>query len=596
MLGAVPEIVGEQPAHLRARAQVRTRSAADPGPTWADPTGEHDLSSGAGDAPGAGGASQSWRAPWAVGLAVAAPLGVAYLIARPPSGDLAAATYRAQLFGHAGMTLWDNGWYGGHYLPGYSLLSPALGSLLGEWLLLALSVVAAAGLFGLLVERAFAPPAARVAAGVFALGICDELLSGRVAYDLGVALGLLALVALQRGHRWAAIVAALATSAASPVAGAFLALAGIAYLLAGRVPPGAAQGRRQITGIVLVASALAPVAALAVAFPEGGWEPFAPSAFWPALAGVIAIALVLARLHEELAQRTQTALWWGAWLYAVALVGSYALHTPVGSNAARLGQLLAAPLVAGALWERRRLALALVAPLLLYWQLETSLGDYTAAANDPSDNASYYTPLLAELHTLARGAPLRVEIPQTETHWEAVYVPGSGDVTLARGWERQLDTRYAALFYGKRLTATAYREWLAENAVAYVALPDTSLDFAAEAEGSLVADGLPYLHEVWRARDWRLFAVRDATPLAQPPAQMSALGVDSFTLRAPVAGRFVVRVRFTPYWALSSGAGCVSEAPGGWTTVQAARAGTITVGIDFAVARIFEHGPRCRAE
>jgi hypothetical protein len=524
------------------------------------------------------------RKPWAVALAVSIPLATAYLIASPPSGDLAAATYRAELFGRVGFTLWDDGWYGGHYLPGYSLLSPALGTLLGERLLLALSVVAAAGLFGLLVERAFATAAARVAAASFALGICVELLSGRVAYDLGLAIGLLALVALARGRPRTALVLALLSSAASPVAGAFLALAGLAAALAGR--------RRW--GVALAAAALAPVVILSVAFPEGGWEPFAPSVFWPGLAGVVAIALVVPRLGGELRPGTAAALRWGAWLYAAALVGSYLLRTPVGSNAARLGELVATPLVAGALWERRRLALALLAPVLLYWQLETPISDVSELVGDPSVGASYYAPLLAQLRELSGGAPLRVEVPQTGAHWESVYVPGQGSIELARGWERQLDTRYGALFYGARLTAAAYRAWLAENAISYVALADVRLDYSATAEGRLVAHGLPYLREVWRAAHWRLFAVRDATPLAQRPAVATAIGADSFTLRVPAGGRFEVRVRFTPYWALLSGAGCVSEAPGGWTLVAGRAAGTIRVGIDFSLARVFAHGARCR--
>jgi hypothetical protein len=542
------------------------------------------------------------RKPWALALAVSIPLAAAYLIAAPPSGDLATATYRAELFGRVGFTLWDDGWYGGHYLPGYSLLSPALGALFGERLLLVLGVVAAAGLFGLLVERAFSAAGARVAAASFALGICVELLSGRVAYDLGLAIGLLALVALQRGHRRTAVGLALLTSAASPVAGAFLALAGLAAALAGRRGAdearsggrGAWLARLNLWGVALAAAALAPIAVFAAAFPEGGWEPFAPSVFWPGLAGIVAIALVVPRLDGELRPRTAAALRWGAWLYAAALVGSYVLRTPVGSNAARLGDLVATPLAAGALWERRRLALALLAPVLLYWQLETPIGDVSELVGDPSVSAAYYAPLVAELRGLAGGAPLRVEVPQTGAHWESVYVPEQGPIELARGWERQLDTRYGALFYGSRLTPAAYRAWLAENAVSYVALPDVRLDFSGAAEGRLIARGLPYLHEVWRAAHWRLFAVRDATPLAQRPATATAIGPDSFTLRTRARGSFEVRVRFTPYWALLSGAGCVSEARHGWTLVQGDGAGTIRVGIDFSLARVFAHGPRCR--
>jgi hypothetical protein len=54
-----------------------------------------------------------------------------------------------------------------------------------------------------------------------------------------------------------------------------------------------------------------------------------------------------------------------------------------------------------------------------------------------------------------------------------------------------------------------------------------------------------------------------------------------------------VRVRYTPYWALQRGHGCVHSAPGGWTMVQVRTAGTIRVGVDFSLARIFDHGPRC---
>jgi hypothetical protein len=233
--------------------------------------------------------------------------------------------------------------------------------------------------------------------------------------------------------------------------------------------------------------------------------------------------------------------------------------------------------------------------VLLYWQLETPLNDLSALAGDPSVNASYYAPLVAELRRLTRSSPVRVEVPQTGAHWESVYVPERDPILLARGWERQLDTRYAALFYRSRLTPAAYRAWLAENAVSYVALPDVRLDYSATAEGTLIAHGLPYLREVWRTAHWRLFAVRGAMPLAQPPALLTRIAPDSFTLEVPARGRYEVRVRFTPYWALLGGAGCVGEAPQGWTFVRARGGGTIRVGIDFSPTRIFDHGARCRA-
>jgi hypothetical protein len=434
--------------------------------------------------------------PWAFALAVAIPLAALYLIVSPPAGDLAAATYRSDLFARVGFTTWDTGWYAahGHWLPGYSLLSPALGALLGVRMLLVLSGVAASVLFALIARRAFDPVAARIAAVVFALGFCVELLSGRVPYDLGFAIGLATVLALMRGALPLALGLAALTSVASPVAGAFLALGGLAYA--------AGDARR---GLTLVAAALAPILALNLAFPEGGYEPFAPSDFWLTLGGVLAIALLLPQ--GPLSARGRRIVRVGAALYALALIGSFAIQTPVGGNAARLGPPLAAPLLAGVLWERRRVALLALAPVVLYWQLVTPIHDVGALAGDPSVSASYYAPVRSELGRLRRGAPTIVEVPLTEAHWEAVYLAGRDGISLARGWERQLDTRYAALFYRPTLTASAYRAWLAENRVRYVALPDAPLDKAGSLEGALIARGVPYLRELWRSEHWRVYRV-----------------------------------------------------------------------------------------
>jgi hypothetical protein len=482
------------------------------------------------------GAAHPLTRPWALALAIAIPLVAVYLIWMPPAADLAAATYRSDLFARVGFTLRDHGWYAahGHYLLGYSLLSPGIGALLGVRMELACSALAASALFGLVAERVFGLAAGRVAGALFALGFCVGLLSGRVPYDLGFAIGLGAVLALLRGRFVLALLLALLTSAASPVAGAFLALAGLAYALAAawdghdheshlgqsqaqdhgqdqdqdrhrKLPFSARTQARQ--GLALTAAAMLPIVVLALAFPEGGYEPFAPSAFWPALAGVLLIALLLPQGTLTPSARGTVRL--AAALYAVALIGAFAIDTPVGGNATRLAALLAAPLLAGVLWRSHRVALCVIAPVLLYWMLATPVKDSFAIAGNPSVEASYYVPLRAELARLRHGAPTIVEVPLTAAHWEAADLAGHDGVSLARGWERQLDTRYAALFYRPGLTASAYDAWLGENHVAYVALPDTKLDHAGRAEGALVARGLPYLREVWHSRHWRLYEVID---------------------------------------------------------------------------------------
>ena len=83
---------------------------------------------------------------------ITAVVAIAYVIAAPPSPDLAAASYRSALFSSAGFTLWDNSWYGGHHLPAYSVLAPALGALTGPQPLAAIAMVLATALFARLVD------------------------------------------------------------------------------------------------------------------------------------------------------------------------------------------------------------------------------------------------------------------------------------------------------------------------------------------------------------------------------------------------------------------------------------------------------------
>ena len=516
---------------------------------------------------------------------ITAAFAVAYLIAAPPSPDLAAASYRSNLFSRVGFTLWDNSWYGGHHLLAYSVLAPGLGALIGPQPVAAISMVIATALFALLIDGRFPAPATRIAGVFFALGASVALLSSRVPFDLGLAVGFAALALAQRGRLWAALPASALTSLASPVAGAFLALAFLAWAL---------TGPRRAWPAVLTIVALAPIGLLTLAFPEGGAQPFVASAFYPDLAGVIVVGALI--------PSGQRLLRIGTLLYAFALAGSYLLPTAVGGNADRLGALVGGPLAACVLGgatrgSTRRRLLIVLAPLLFYWQANAPVADFAAAASDPSVHPSYYAPLLGELHALGVGygaRPARIEVVATADHWEGRFV--APHVMIARGWERQLDIYRNDLFYnGSRpLTAARYRAWLSQNAISYIALPDAPLDYSAHAEARLIRSARPsYLREIWHARHWRLFAVLDATPLASPPGVLDGATSDSLTLYAPRPGSYTVRVRFTPYWALAGGSGCVARAPGDWTAVQARRAGSLHLVIRFSLARVLSQGPRC---
>lgn len=567
-----------------------------------------------------------------------------YVIVAPLSTDLAAAGYRSDEFSRAGFTLWDNGWYGGHHVLAYSVLAPALSALLSPQLLAALAATAATALFAALIEGCFAPRATRIASCWFALGAAAGLLSNRVPFELGVAVGLGALlaarVAMQPNGRRApagqtgradatrrtrvsasgavACLLALLCSLASPLAGVFLALAALAWVLAGALPmrERSTSGRPAATWLALgiAVAALVPIALLALAFPEGGSEPFVASAFYPVLAVVLLIAVAI--------PREQRLLRMGVLLYALSLIGAYVVPSAVGGNADRLGAMFAGPLLACALAaatstgsgealgsvdgegatrtggrHARTWALVALAPLLLYWQLRAPISDYVSAASDPAAPSSYYAPLLAELRRLHVGygaQPARVEVVPTRNHMEARWV--ADRVAIARGWERQLDIARDGVFYahGKQLDAARYDAWLAQNAISYVALGDAPLDYSARAEARVIGAAPGYLREVWHSAHWRLFSVRGAAPLAQAPSELTELDSDSFTLRTPAAGTYLVRVRFTPYWSIASGRGCVQRARGGWTALRAPSAETARVTIGFSLARVFGDGPRCR--
>jgi hypothetical protein len=212
-----------------------------------------------------------------------------------------------------------------------------------------------------------------------------------------------------------------------------------------------------------------------------------------------------------------------------------------------------------------------------------------SADDQPSAYVAFYQPLLRFLARQS-GPPFRVEIPFTQFHMEAYAV--ARRYPLARGWERQLDVQDNALFYNGTLTATTYRQWLTRSAVRFVAVPDAPLDYSAVSEADLINHGLSYLRPAMRTGSWRIYAVRDPTPIVTGAATLTALDADSLVLRAHHSGAAIVRVRFTPYWALPKGAGCVAP-DGAYTKLTIRRPGTMRLVTSFSLSRVGATSPRC---
>lgn len=496
------------------------------------------------------------RAARYTGTLTAAALAALYLIWDPVSPDLAAQAYRAATASRYGFAVYDPLWYGGHHLPAYSLLSPPLFALMGPQLVAAIAAVAATFAFERLVHRHRPPATAVLAAVVFAVSfVTTSLVSGRLTFALGAAL---ATVAVAGRTTVRALPAAAAAGLASPVAGGFLAVAFLVWAAAG-------GGRSRLA---LAAAALVPAATLTLLFGDGGDFPYAISSLLPTLAVLTLLALAL--------PPEQPTLRLGAWTMVLLVLAAGLVDSPMGGNANRPGTLLAGTIAVLGLWPRHRLRLALIAPVLLVWQIWPTVADVLRVRDDPATKAEYYAPLRAELERRSDGLPVRIEVPFTSGHWEARWLTaGPGGIALARGWERQLDREVNPLFYdGTALTAVRYHRWLTGNAVAYVALPGTTLDYSARAEADLIRRGVPGLDEIWSNADWRLFAVRGARPLADG-AVVTGAAPDLITFDVRRPGPVLLRFAFSPYMVADAGIGPV---PGSrWIRVCVRRTGPVAI-------------------
>lgn len=522
----------------------------------------------------------AWRegsVAWLLPILVVTTACVAYLGLDLYPVDLAASTYRANLFADHGLTIWNGNWYGGHYTLSYSVLSPPLTWLFGSVPLEIACALISTVLFQLLAGRHFGKSAV-LGATWFALAAGTLVFHGRVPFAIGVALGLGSLLALQRGKEWIAVALALMCGLASPVAGLFLALAGVSTALA--------DGRRR--GYWLAAAAIVPVLALQLSFPEGGQQPYRHADLgWL----VVSVAIVLYMLP-----RSERALRAGAWLYGIGGLGAYILNTPLGNNVCRLAPLIAGPLVvcgleSGRAPKRRGAVVVAVLAVLVYFQWKPVYQDVGKVQADPVVRSSYYTPLLGFLDR-AGGPPFRVEIPFTQAHWEAAEV--ARRFPLARGWERQLDGTRDALFYGGVLTQVSYGTWLAEHGVRYVAVASGKPDYSSYKELGLIVSGLPYLKPVWRSKEWQVYEVTlphaILIPHGDAEMELVSLGNQSVVINVQQPGDAAVKVHWSPYWRAS---GACVERDGEWTRVIATRPGRLRMTIDFSPERIVSHGRRC---
>jgi hypothetical protein len=480
------------------------------------------------------------RSPGTVAAgSIAMLFGAAYLLAAPMGRDLSAQLAHAQLAQFHWPELLNLHWYSGFNPLGYSVLSPPVTALLGVRLSTVVAYVASVVLFAALLQRT---GVARLVAGALTGAVCftGNLVVTRTTFALALAMALGALLALvSRRMRISSMLSVLA-ALISPVAGLFLGVAGGALFLSGR--------RRD--GVVLGVSALVPTVAIGLAFGNGGYQTFGAKQALMGFLGSLAVAGLCWR---------RPVIRWGALLSAGLVAAAYVIETPVGTTATRLPELFAAPILVAVAAVPLIAVIAAAASVVLL--VPSSSITEVDERGDPALSPEFYAPLLDQL--TSRGAAGPIEVVPTQRRGEAAIV--APVVPIARGWSRQLDTGRHPIFYDGSLNADTYRQWLDDNAISHVALSNGPYDWAAPKEADLVRSGLPYLQELWSNPTWTLYAVKNPRPVISTPGRVIGRDGASLTISLPEAGEYVVRVHWSRY--LSTSAGCVQPAEGGWTTL-----------------------------
>jgi hypothetical protein len=467
--------------------------------------------------------------------------------------DWPAQEFRAWSARHDGLASWTNRWYAGQSLPGYSVIYPIVSGVLGAALTgLAAVVVATLG------AARLCPSDGQLRRVGYLVSVSvvlsADLLIGQVPYLVGVACGVWAVRAAQCGRGIGTVVLAAGCALSSPLAGAFLLLC---------VPAlASAWGARRV--LPLLGASIGVVASFMLGGASGPF-PFAPRVFvWTSCFAMVAMLL------PGRSARPVRIL--GATL-AAAAVASMVIANPIGGNLARLGQLLALPL----LWHvwptlrwRRPAVVISLGVLAALWPVWPAAGSFQSAT-DPSRQASYYAGLNRFLQTQDPRAG-RLEFVFSRNHWESLYVAQT--FPIARGWERQTDLLVNEQLYDP-LTPTSYRRWLDDNAVSLVALSRAQVDYGGRSEAALLRHAPDYLQPVWHDRNIEVWRVRGARPLLTGPAHLEQLGSASLTVRFTAAGTAVIRIRASSQWAARSGEACVSKDANGWLTVTASGPGRV---------------------
>lgn len=513
--------------------------------------------------------------PVALGLT-----GLALWALHIPGGDEAAHAYKTALAGrHVGF-VWDDFWYGGSYsMITYGFVYYWLAQYLGGRVVVALAAGLLPLLFHLYFRRAFGLRSQRPAWALAAILVL-YIVTWQNPYLLALALVFAGLVSVTYGRPAVGALLVGISLFTNPVA----IIAGFVLAVADFFAHPSARRR-----LARFAAFLAPFvivrAAFIVLFPEGGWymreSIVALKAF-----GFAGLGLVVSSFSADPERRGKQMIFA---TYAAVCVLAYALpQNALGNNVVRLFYLLGVPLLLTI--ERPRLPRAVTTVAVLavaVVQLASPFVYFQRTEDFRDSRPAFWAPALGFAASVY-SPDFRVHVLSTRAHWDAYYFPVNG-FPITRGWFRQADALHARLFYAA-YGAPEYEAWLREMGVQYIFLPHCPLDWTSAREPAILAGSRDFA-VVFESKDWTVYRLRDASPLAVATgggtASVESIDHSSVTVRVGQAGDCLVKVTWSPYWAASGGAELARSADD-FVVLRAPAAGVYRLRIEVTADKLLE--------
>ncbi len=502
---------------------------------------------------------------------------LAWLVATvgPPAVDAPAHLFGTLTFARNGFALWNNFWYSGHYeFVLYSLIYYPVALVLGTTLVAVASVAIAAAMMTRTATHQWGAAARWPSLSFAVTAPIVGMVSGMYPFLAGLAAASVALYLLQVRRRVLAALAIVIASAFSPLAFLLLAVILAAIVLAS----GDRRGllRQNLMPLAAVVAAVLVAGLLSVLFAQPAYYPYQPLDLATALGlSLLGFALTRGRVRGDLLGALFI-------VYLVVNVTLYVVPSPIGANVTRLYSVAAVALVWLAMRVRRpRLGLGWVG-LVVGLTLVVQLAPFAAAAyrsfqDQASAQPAFWRPVLRFVHSHP-ASTRRVEVVATADHWEAYYLAKAG-VSLARGWYRQSDFPQNAVLYRPRISPSSYQAWLRRLGIEYVFLPHVTLDYSSQAEARLLLSGHSGLRLVSDSGNWRIYRLPDAVGLVTGSTAAPTdvhLGANNVSFRAPLTGRYTIRVRYSPYWHVGPGV-CLSATPDGMMDAEVQKPGTVAL-------------------